>query len=222
MPAYYLHYAAPRSTGWQEAKKYRITEENILKILGYYPMREEEILLELLGAPSTPTPAKIWQSEHELDARRGHTQLYPLAKRLEVGLCVNADLPWLAATPDDLLEDGIVKYSCPFSQVLYRTIPAAIEISMATQLGVMEFTRPHAEVQVWTPAASLYRKYSEGDLLQRLWEEFIQPRVVSYYHSTLVPALAQRGISTDQIYQVNQPEYLPVERGMTLEQIVKL
>lgn len=239
---------------------YRLTSEHLLQILGYRgALSDEELVANILTGDSPRNDSVLWARQHTSDARHAHHGFRPTAQRLQVGRCVSAADPWLMQERTELLwlptagapALGEVLYKAPYSKILYRTPLPAHDIELACAGAVKGWSRPWIDYMVWTPSGSAYTTYdyaqttlyrpttddtdefrlsANGVTLRALWDDFIYPRVSSFYRAALEP-VALRAVARDggelsavdarDVYALPSRDYITVtDAAMTPEEMV--
>lgn len=141
------------------------------------------------------------------------------------GLIINKDLPFLAASPDGLIdEDSIVDIKCPMSAK-----DLTPEEGMSTnkikcckivngKLRLKQTDTFYYQVQgqlnisnrqfcyfcIWTPHGILYEKIEKNNIF---WETKMLPKLTNFYYNCLLPEII------DSRFDRN----LPLRDGLTLE-----
>jgi hypothetical protein len=225
-PLYYLHNAAPYTEAWTTASRYRLTANNMLQVLGYYSGDRslDELALELAGelAPLPLNDSLLWQREHKMEARQAHSVFYPQATRIQPGLLVNGDQPWLACQVDDFTwgveSPGLTLYKAPYSKMLYQAPMAAHELQLCYTAAVCQWSRPMIDYVVWTPSSSSTKRYTPATVLVArdnltllaLWDNYLWPRLQHFQSTVLQPFLASRNFDPVRIYDCIGPDYVAV------------
>jgi hypothetical protein len=186
----------------------------------------EELALEVLGVVATPplNDSLLWSRTHGEEARKAHHICYPEVPRIQPGLVVNAQSPWLACTIDDLTwtpeGPGLALYKAPYSKSLPLNPLPAHELQLCYAAAVCAWSRPQVDYVVWTPTASSVKRYTpESHLvtrsqltLQQLWSTYLEPRLDQFYATVLQPLLIQRTLEPARIYNCLTSEYVAVSR----------
>ena len=171
--------------------------------------------------PPDSAAALEWGRSHEDIARQTYIttkkeqfgQLYQVKK---TGIHISVENPWLAASPDGLIEDpsenderryGILEIKCPYSARKMTPEDACHEINhfYCTSInghtllkqthnyyyqiqGQLAITQlPWCDFVVWTPHGTSVERI-EWDIT--LWQQKVFPKLKIFYHEYLLPELA--------------------------------
>ena len=141
-----------------------------------------------------------------LEEEEGHEA----AEQFEVthcGLVVDLDRPWMGASPDGLVHmppkrkkkggvsdgetesrdkrstcNGLLEIKCPVTKRIYPHIPPYYYDQITAQMAILK--RDWCDFCVWTPTDMVVWHF-EFDA--KYWNEFLLPRLESFYHDLFLP-----------------------------------
>lgn len=112
------------SAQWHELRTSRITSSRFGEICKATEKKNINLLLASLISPKHFTSqATTHGTVHELTAKRKYESLYGVSVN-DSGLCVSPTHPYLGASPDGLVDDGLViEIKCPFKTRNCKIVP---------------------------------------------------------------------------------------------------
>lgn len=190
-----------RSPEWYQARRKVITATDVASILELSPYETKYDLFQRkqrekkqTDVPMTNNPALLWGEKHEEYAKKLYDTL-PLSvgKRVrhEVGLVHHKSYPFLAASPDGVLEklEGEKKFwlleiKCPYKrrfQEEEKTIPLYIWVQVQIQLEVCDLPMCHL-LQCWYGESEklLHRKLSTIQRNTEWFQKVALPEIRSF------------------------------------------
>ena len=209
------------SSLWQQLQRCRLTASNF-GLVAKRKQKFDKLVETILYRPPPSSAAAIeWGTSHESNARESYIyekqskygESYKVSK---TELFINIEQPWLAATPDGIVEDpsetttrrnGLLEIKCPYSARNKSPTDACKEINrFCCTLNNNEVTLktthnyyfqiqgqlaitqlPWCDLYIWTPHGSHTLTVDRDD---KFWLEKVYPKLHSFYHQYLLPELA--------------------------------
>ena len=205
---------------WQQLRRPRLTASVFGTVIKRRKNFEKLVETILYKPPPGTVPALEWGRSHEDIARQWYmnhktTQFGSSYKVSKTGIHISTVDPWLAASPDGVVEDptqaegrrnGILEIKCPYSGRTMTPEVACQEINRfcsslnngqvtlkATHnyyyqvQGQLAITKlPWCDFLIWTPHGTSLQRIERDE---NLWK-VMYSKLKSFYHEYLLPELA--------------------------------
>lgn len=102
------------------------------------------------------------------------------------GLVVDLERPWLGASPDGIVGNGLLEIKCPVTQRLYPSMPPYYYDQITAQMAILK--KEWCDFVVWTPT-DMNVWHFEFDA--KYWADFLLPRLEDFYHKSFLPLYVQ-------------------------------
>ena len=205
---------------WQQARRCRLTSSSFGRVAKRRSKYEKLVESMLYKPPPSTVKALEWGRSHEDIARScyvnekvaTHGDSYRV---VTTGIHVCMHKPWLAASPDGLVEDpseppdrqhGLLEIKCPYSARMYKPETACTELNRFCcnlvngtptlkkthdyyyQIqGALYITgRPWCDLFIWTPIGTFVERL---DYDPTFWDK-AYVKLHKFYHEYLLPELA--------------------------------
>lgn len=210
---------------WMEERRKRLTASNFGYVCNKLPYTKCDSLVKKMLYININTHAMKYGRIHEKDA------IHDLKlKNINVqpcGLIIDEELPFLAATPDGLIDNtGILEIKCPAScsqltpeeSILGRKFTFwNIDKSKKEITGFNKKHIHHYQVQgqlhiskreyclfvLWTPQGIKIEKIERDD---SFWEKQMKEKLIKFYHDCLLPELIDPRFPRS--LEIRNPEYI--------------
>ena len=223
---------------WQQLRRLRLTASVFGTVIKRRKNFEKLVETILYKPPPGTVPALEWGQSHEDIAQQWYmnhktTQFGSSYKVSKTGIHISTVDPWLAASPDSVVEDptqaegrrnGILEIKCPYSGRTMTPEVACQEINRfcsslnngqvtlkATHnyyyqvQGQLAITKlPWCDFLIWTPYGTSLQRIERDE---NLWK-VMYSKLKSFYHEYLLPELADPVFYSGQSIQCLQ---LPLE-----------
>jgi len=213
---------------WQQLRRPRLTASVFGTVVKRRKNFEKLVETILYKPPPGSIPALEWGRSHEDNARQWYAtymtkQFGPSYTVRKTGIHISTTDPWLAASPDGVVEDptqtegrrcGLLEIKCPYSG---RTMTPEIACQEVNQFcsslmdgnvtlksthnyyyqvqGQLQITQlPWCDFLIWTPHGTALQRIERDD---KLWTT-IYPKLRSFYREYLLPELADPVFSSSQ------------------------
>jgi len=231
-----------QSDCWHEQRKLRITASIIKTVCNRRPKTDNENFIKNKLVPKTVNSAAVKYGQRNEDIAikcyLEHQKKEGLVVKVKkCGLFVNPAVPWLAATPDSIVEigsdTGCLEVKCPFV-CAKKSFAAALEgpsFCLEKSNGKLQLKRKHQyyyQVQTQLFVTQLYWcdfvvwSPSEGVIVERIdYDEKFTDKMVSkaraFYFDTFLPSVVScTAISTSSMDAISLPTTVCVATKSTV------
>lgn len=179
----------------------------------------------ILYPPRLTNAAIEWGRENEIVARE-QLQVELGIEISDCGLFIDAEFPYLAATPDGIIgDDTIVEIKCPYAARQMSPIDAMLhkiadihrifEKTDDTRMnqrhayyfqvqGQLHITqKDHCIFAIWTPLGLKYTTVERDDTF---WKERMLPQLKRFYEDCLVPEIIDSRVARNM--SIREPQYV--------------
>ena len=213
---------------WQQLRRPRLTASAFGTVIKRRKNFEKLVETILYKPPPGTIPALEWGRSHEDTARQWYVthmtkQFGPSYQVSRTGIHISTTHPWLAASPDGVVEDptqaegrrfGLLEIKCPYSG---RTMTPEVACQEVNQFcssltdgqvmlkkthnyyyqvqGQLEITQlPWCDFLIWTPQGTSLQRIERDE---KLWTT-VYPKLRSFYREYLLPEIADPVFSSCQ------------------------